>query len=244
MTHREDHFDEALLRWSLFSLFWFFIIKSFRPGRLEVQDETSLPDENGYLQIFQIQTNKLKENSSLAPDVSLQELAARTKNYSGAEIEGVVKSAVSYALNRQLRFDDLTKHVDEESIKVTMNDFLNAIQEIVPGFGVSRDELERYRMYMVEEDKGTRHTDSRDIDDEKKVLEQLNVFSEDDVNAAAEALNEMPIKKLSHLVEMAAQGEHGGAAEAIYSSREKIKIAHFYNCLQDFVRCKRCGSPP
>ncbi|GKV52523.1 hypothetical protein SLEP1_g59101, partial [Rubroshorea leprosula] len=102
MTNRKDLLDEALLR----------------PGRLEVQVEISLPDENGRLQILQIHTNKMKENSFLAPDVNLQELAARTKNYSGAELEGVVKSAVSFALNRQLSMDDLTKPVDEESIKV------------------------------------------------------------------------------------------------------------------------------
>ncbi|MBA0695199.1 hypothetical protein Goari_005431, partial [Gossypium aridum] len=57
MTNRKDLLDEALLR----------------PGRLEVQVEISLPDENGRLQILQIHTNKMKENSFLAPDVNLQE---------------------------------------------------------------------------------------------------------------------------------------------------------------------------
>lgn len=71
--------------------------------------------------------------------------AARTKNYSGAELEGVVKSAVSFALNRQVSMDDLTKPVDEESIKVTMDDFLNALVEVVPAFGASTDDLERCR---------------------------------------------------------------------------------------------------
>ncbi|MBA0569380.1 hypothetical protein Golob_006815, partial [Gossypium lobatum] len=129
MTNRKDLLDEALLR----------------PGRLEVQVEISLPDENGRLQILQIHTNKMKENSFLAPDVNLQELAARTKNYSGAELEGVVKSAVSFALNRQVSMDDLTKPVDEENIKVTMDDFLSALLEIVPAFGASTDDLERCR---------------------------------------------------------------------------------------------------
>jgi vesicle-fusing ATPase len=46
----------------------------YRPGRLEVQIEISLPDENGRLQILQIHTNKMQENSFLAPDVNLQEL--------------------------------------------------------------------------------------------------------------------------------------------------------------------------
>lgn len=371
MTNRKDLLDEALLR----------------PGRLEVQVEISLPDENGRLQILQIHTNKMKESSFLSPDVNLQELAARTKNYSGAELEGVVKSAVSYALNRQLSMDDLTKPVDEESIRVTMDDFLNALQEIIPAFGASTDDLERcrlngiiecgdrhdhiYRRTMllaeqvkvsqgsplitcllegpsgsgktamastigIESDfpyvkimsaetmiglseptkcahivkvfedayksplsiiilddierlleyvpigprfsnlisqtllvllkrlppKGkkilvigttsevhflesvgirdafsvTYNVPTLKTEDAKKVLQQLNVFSSDDIDSAAEALNEMPIKKLFMVVEMAAQGEHGGRAESIYSGKEKINISHFYDCLQDIVR--------
>jgi len=73
-------------------------------------------------------------------------------------------------------------------------------------------------------------------DDAKKVLTQLNVFADDDIDVAAEALNDMPIKKLYMLIEMAAQGERGGDSEAIYSGKEKIKISHFYDCLQDIVR--------
>lgn len=42
-----------------------------RPGRLEVQVEISLPDEAGRLQILEIHTTKMKENSFLAPDVNL-----------------------------------------------------------------------------------------------------------------------------------------------------------------------------
>ncbi|KAL6561821.1 hypothetical protein OROMI_017422 [Orobanche minor] len=410
MTNRKDLLDEALLR----------------PGRLEVQVEISLPDENGRLQILQIHTNKMKECSFLAPDVNLEELgcnrkdiwrktllpyflpefivkrhcnfhgtdpniigikSARTKNYSGAELEGVVKSAVSYALNRQLSMDDLTKPVDEESIKVTMDDFLNALHEVIPAFGASTDDLERCRlngimkcvarhdhiyqraMLIAEQVKVSRgsplvtcllegpsgsgktamaatvgidsdfpyvkiisaetmiglseptkcaqivkvfedayrsplsiiilddierlleyvaigprfsnlisqtllvllkrlppkgkkvlvigttseanflesvgirdafsvtyHVPTLKTEDAKKVLQQLNVFSGDDIESAAEALNDMPLKKLYMVVEMAAQGEHGGSAEAIYSGKEKINLAHFYDCLQDIVR--------
>nr|AGO67238.1 N-ethylmaleimide sensitive fusion protein [Silene vulgaris] len=371
MTNRKDLLDEALLR----------------PGRLEVQVEISLPDETGRLQILEIHTNQMKENSFLAPDINLAELAARTKNYSGAELEGVVKSAVSYALNRQLNMDDLTKQVEEENIKVTMDDFLNSLQEVVPAFGASTGDLERCRLNgMV--DCGARHEhiqqramllaeqvklskgsplmtcllegpsgsgktamaatvgicsdfpyvkivsaesmiglgestkcarivkvfedayrsplsviilddierlveyvaigprfsniisqtlmvllkrlppvgkkllvlgttsevgflesigirDSFSVtyrvptlktEDARKVLKQLNVFSDDDIDSAAEALDDMPIKKLYMLVEMAAQGEQGGKAEAIYSGKEKIDISHFYECLQDIVR--------
>lgn len=62
MTNRKDLIDEALLR----------------PGRLEVHVEISLPDENGRLQILQIHTSQMKENSFLSPDVDLLELAVRT----------------------------------------------------------------------------------------------------------------------------------------------------------------------
>ncbi|KAH6764278.1 AAA-type ATPase family protein [Perilla frutescens var. frutescens] len=371
MTNRKDLLDEALMR----------------PGRLEVQVEISLPDENGRLQILQIHTSKMKESSFIAPDVNLEELAARTKNYSGAELEGVVKSAVSYALNRQLSMDDLTKPVDEENIKVTMDDFLKAVQEVVPAFGASTDDLERCRLNGIVEC-GTRHDhiykrtmllteqvkvskgsplvtcllegpsgsgktamaatvgiesdfpyvkiisaetmiglseptkcaqivkvfedayrsplsiiilddierlleyvaigprfsnlisqtllvllkrlppkgkkvlvigttsevnflesvgirDSFSVtyhvptlktEDAKKVLQNLNVFDSGDVDSAAEALNDMPLKKLYMVVEMSAQGEDGGSAEAIYSGKAKINISHFYECLQDIVR--------
>lgn len=74
--------------------------------------------------------------------------AARTKNYSGAELEGVVKSDVSFALNRQITMDDLTKPLDEESIKVTMDDFVSALHEITPAFGASTDDLERCRCVL------------------------------------------------------------------------------------------------
>lgn len=45
--------------------------------------------------------------------------ADKTKNFSGAEIQGLVKSAISWALNRQIDVADLSKPVDEENIKVS-----------------------------------------------------------------------------------------------------------------------------
>ncbi|PHU14884.1 hypothetical protein BC332_16089 [Capsicum chinense] len=41
--------------------------------------------------------------------------------------------------------DDLTKPVDEESIKVTTDGFLHALNEVRPAFGASTDDLERCR---------------------------------------------------------------------------------------------------
>jgi len=40
----------------------------------------------------------MKKNNLLANDVDLHQLAAQTKNYTGAEIEAVCRSATSFAL--------------------------------------------------------------------------------------------------------------------------------------------------
>jgi vesicle-fusing ATPase len=72
MTNRLDLIDEALLR----------------EGRLEVHIEVSLPDEAGRIQIFKIHTAEMRKNNRLDQDVDLLNLAERTKNFTGAEIEG------------------------------------------------------------------------------------------------------------------------------------------------------------
>jgi len=87
MTNRKDMIDEALLR----------------PGRLETHIEISLPDENGRLQILKIHTTKMNTNGIMAPDVDIAELASLTKNFSGAEIGGLVKSATSFAFSRHVK---------------------------------------------------------------------------------------------------------------------------------------------
>jgi vesicle-fusing ATPase len=58
------------------------------------------------------------ENSFLGKDVDLAALAEKTKNFSGAELEGLVKSATSFALNRQVDVTDLSKPIEEDNIKV------------------------------------------------------------------------------------------------------------------------------
>ena len=60
----------------------------------------------------------MSTNSFLDRGVDLVQLASSTKNFSGAEIEGLVKDAVSHALNRNIDFSDLSKALDEDNIKV------------------------------------------------------------------------------------------------------------------------------
>ena len=45
----------------------------------------------------------MRNMGKLETDVDLAELAAETKNFSGAEIEGVVRAAQSTALNRMIK---------------------------------------------------------------------------------------------------------------------------------------------
>ncbi len=45
----------------------------------------------------------MRKNEKLSSDVDLTELATMTKNFSGAEIEGLVRAAQSCALNRLVK---------------------------------------------------------------------------------------------------------------------------------------------
>lgn len=74
---------------------------------------SGLPDEKGRVQILNIHTNKMKSFNLLAGDVDIKELAAETKNYSGAELEGLVRAAQSTAMNRHIKVTQLphTLHI-------------------------------------------------------------------------------------------------------------------------------------
>ena len=66
---------------------------------------SGLHDEPGHLQILSmiIHTTVMRENDKLATDVYLTELATLTKNFSGAEIEGLVRSAQATAMNQLIK---------------------------------------------------------------------------------------------------------------------------------------------
>ncbi|KAM0705009.1 hypothetical protein Q7P35_007796 [Cladosporium inversicolor] len=128
MTNRKDMIDEALLR----------------SGRLEVHMEISLPDESGRAQILKIHTGKMVENNVMGHDVNLPELAKLTRNFSGAEINGLVKSASSFALQRHIKVGTVAAIDDSiRDMKVEMADFLRALDEVKPLFGVSEEDLQR-----------------------------------------------------------------------------------------------------
>ena len=59
------------------------------------------------------------EHGFLDPNVDVDTLARATKNYTGAEIEGVCKAAASYAFERNIDKSNIDKeHADGANIKV------------------------------------------------------------------------------------------------------------------------------
>jgi vesicle-fusing ATPase len=127
MTNRKDMIDDALLR----------------PGRLEVHVEIGLPDAAGRLQILNIHTKNMKESNRISPEVldRLDEISDKTKNFSGAEIEGLVKAATSYALTRCVDVKDLSKAPDEKNLIVQFDDFQRALDDVAPKFGAKSQEM-------------------------------------------------------------------------------------------------------
>lgn len=126
MTNRKDMIDEALLR----------------PGRLEVHVEISLPDTKGRLDIFNIHTKQARTNDGLDASVDLEALAESTKNYSGSEIQGVVRAAETLMFSRHSKFDEgeaKIKLQPNSELRVTMEDFREALKDVRPAFGVSED---------------------------------------------------------------------------------------------------------
>lgn len=83
------------------------------------QVEISLPDEHGRHQILSIHTAKMRENKYLSPEVSLEHLAAETKNFSGAEIEGLVRSATSWAFGREVTVENVKRGANAENLMVS-----------------------------------------------------------------------------------------------------------------------------
>ncbi|KAE8575236.1 hypothetical protein XENTR_v10003773 [Xenopus tropicalis] len=133
MTNRPDLIDEALLR----------------PGRLEVKMEIGLPDEKGRLQILHIHTARMREHSLLSSDVDVGELAQETKNFSGAELEGLVRAAQSTAMNRHIKATNKVE-VDMEKaerLQVTKGDFFTSLgNDIKPAFGTNQEDYASYIM--------------------------------------------------------------------------------------------------
>jgi cell division protease FtsH len=99
-TNQPDVLDRALLR----------------PGRFDRRVVVNLPDRKGREAILAVHTRRVP----LAPDASLDELAAATPGFSGAELKNLVNEAALLGARR-----------NEQS--VSQKDFLDALEKIVLG---------------------------------------------------------------------------------------------------------------
>jgi vesicle-fusing ATPase len=119
MTNCLDMIDEVLLH----------------SGCLEVHMKILLPDEHSRYQILNIHTSKMQTSGLIDNDVNLVELASLTKNFSGAEIGGLIKSATSY--KGWYNSDDV------ENLRVNRTDFIRALDKVHSAFSVSEEKLQQ-----------------------------------------------------------------------------------------------------
>ena len=99
-TNRPEILDPALLR----------------AGRFDRQVLVDRPDRAGRIQILQVHMSKIVRT----PDIELDEIAALTTGFSGADLANLVNEAALLATRRR-------------AAKVTMADFTGAIERIVAG---------------------------------------------------------------------------------------------------------------
>ncbi|MCX8192027.1 MAG: AAA family ATPase, partial [Nitrososphaerales archaeon] len=111
-TNRIDMIDPALLR----------------AGRFDKLIYVPLPDRAARLQIFNIHTR----GKPLSKDVDIERLVDLTDGFSGAEIAGVVNTALSLVLQEFMakypKPEDAKKHLDE--VSVTMRHFEEAVKKV------------------------------------------------------------------------------------------------------------------
>lgn len=98
-TNRPDLVDPALLR----------------PGRFDELIYVPVPDQGARLAIFRVHTRGM----SLAPDVDIEKLAARTNGYTGADIAEVCRKSGRVALREALDAKQVTMAHFEQALEKT-----------------------------------------------------------------------------------------------------------------------------
>lgn len=124
--------------------------------RLEKRVYIPLPDEEGRIALFKI--NMLSVNKD--PDVDWNELAAKSKGYSGADVANVCRDAAMMSVRRimeEARKKGLNKEAMQAMLKqqnealntaVSREDFLIALSKV--NRSVSDHDLERFTEWMAE----------------------------------------------------------------------------------------------
>ena len=114
-TNREDAIDPALRR----------------PGRFDREIEIGVPNMSGRKSILEVHTRDMP----LSEDVAIDELAATTQGFVGADLASLARESAMKCLSKHISKLDLDKPVPQsvlEAMKVSMADFADALADIEP----------------------------------------------------------------------------------------------------------------
>ncbi|PSQ16711.1 AAA family ATPase [Halobacteriales archaeon QS_8_69_73] len=137
-TNRPDLIDSALLR----------------PGRLDRHVHVPVPDEDARRRILDVHTR----DKPLADDVALDDVAARTDGYVGADLEALCREASMAATREFIDSVDPEEAVQSvDNVRVTADHFETALEEV--GASVDDDTRERYEEIEEEFTPGTEPDD-------------------------------------------------------------------------------------
>ena len=103
-----------------------------RGGRFDREIEIGAPDKKGRLEIIQIHTRGMP----LSEEVKVEDLAAKTHGFIGADLQALCKEAAMKSLRRILPLianleDEIPQQI-LDNIRVNKDDFDNALREITP----------------------------------------------------------------------------------------------------------------
>ncbi|MBK9200929.1 MAG: AAA family ATPase [Candidatus Obscuribacter sp.] len=122
-TNRLDILDDAILR----------------PGRFDIKVKVPKPDKKGRSQIYGVYLKKLKivlpdgtvEEKAAAYAKLLDDMARRSHDFSGAEIEGAIKNGATIAVERQ--FGNVTEDITEEQMEEYKNMAIITVDDLNEG---------------------------------------------------------------------------------------------------------------
>ncbi len=211
-TNMVDSLDEALKR----------------PGRFDYLVSVDLPDTLGREKIFAIHTRNMK----LAPNVRLRDLAVRTPQFSGADIEQACnEAAISAAERIELLLDDDKTHdqISEADKVITLEDFDSGVDYVQFGDPM----LSRARAMSQEDKRNTAYHEAGHC----AVQQSLQAFGADPITKVT---IEPRTKSLGSMQSHSVTDRYGYTEEQL---RARIMTAMGGRIAQEyFLNCKDTGA--